>query len=204
MQRAVRTLVLALMSAALIGSCGDDDSDTPSNASAAGGSKGSADKGGAGDAGDKATTGTSGRGAPNSGGDTTTNTGAQSAPVKCGSTMCMPPAFPGGFITACCADETTSTCGTAMQGGACATPSMGDARCPTITVMGAFMLPSCCATNGMCGLDASMFGMPGCIDLAAAAAQAMSMGGGSTDIPAPRSCDGDSDAGAHGDADAGM
>jgi hypothetical protein len=62
--------------------------------------------------------------------------------------------------------------------------------------MGFIMLPSCC-TNGQCGIDASMFGMPGCIDLASASQQAAGMGmAAGITLPAPQACGADIDAGA--------
>jgi hypothetical protein len=104
-----------------------------------------------------------------------------------------------GFISACCVDAASSTCGTSAMGGACAKPVPSDPRCPGLDVMGFIMLPSCC-TQGQCGIDASMFGMPGCVDLASAAKQAASMGmSGGVQLPAPRACD-DTDAGAESDA----
>ena len=99
-----------------------------------------------------------------------------------------------GFITPCCADEATSTCGTSIMGNACSKQSEGDPRCPSIQAMGLFTIPSCCTPGNMCGIDASMFGFGGCTDLASAAMLSQMMGSGG-DIPAPRACDGPADAG---------
>ena len=127
-----------------------------------------------------------GRTAGRSGGAGTGQVGS----VKCGTATCTSNPQAMGFITACCADEGTSTCGTSMMGGACAKPIAGDPRCPSVS--GVISLPSCCDQNGMCGIDPSMFGMPGCVELGAAAERAMmSMQGMGFNImfPAPRACD---------------
>jgi hypothetical protein len=164
------------------------DAGPDSDAGNAGGKGGRGGAGGGGTGGRKSTTGTA---------------GSSSDAVKCGSMMCQSPAGAMGFITACCADEKTSTCGTSAMGGTCAVPSAGDPRCPKVEVMGfGITLPSCCTAQGQCGLDASMFGMPGCIDLATAATQAASMGMGmGGPLPAPRGCaDTGADAGSANDA----
>lgn len=123
-------------------------------------------------------TGSSGRGAAGS----TDTTG-----ITCGSTTCMPPE--GGGLTACCLDPFSSTCGTSKAGGMCGTAQVtGDPRCPAVDIMMGVMLPSCCTDDGKCGIDATMFGMPGCVDLATAAEMAKSMGGASLTFPEPRAC----------------
>ena len=188
-----RLVVLALIIAAFgvttLQGCGDDaDDDSPTDAGSAG-KGGSGGGGGRGGAGGRSGAGTSGGGSGSSGTD-----------VKCGSATCTSPGgMFGGFATACCADTATSTCGMSVMGAPCAKPATGDPRCPGLTVMGAIMLPSCC-TMGLCGIDASMFGMPGCVDLKTAAERSSMMGGSGTMIPAPRACDA-ADAGA---ADAGI
>jgi hypothetical protein len=112
--------------------------------------------------------------------------------VACGSTTCSTNPLLAGFVDACCADPTQGVCGMSSMGAACSAPAVSDPRCPGVDFMGAFMLASCCAVGGQCGIDASMFGM-GCIGLADASA----MGGGGIGIlPAPRACDAaDADAG---------
>jgi hypothetical protein len=122
--------------------------------------------------------------------------------VTCGSETCEAPAGAMGLIVACCADEAMSTCGTSFMGNACAAPGENDPRCPPLEIMGGFfMLASCCTDDDQCGIDASMFGRPGCVDLATAAEQAEMMGGGSgVELPEPRSCSGDTDAGSDDDA----
>ena len=162
--------------------CGDDDGDTHDDAGAAG----KAGKGGA-----------SARSTAGQGGAGSAAPIEPATSVKCGSMTCEASSLAMGFITPCCADEAASTCGTSIMGGACSVPSAGDARCPSIQAMGLFTIPSCCTPGGMCGIDASMFGFPGCTDLATAAMQSQMMGSGS-DIPAPRACDGS------GAADAGI
>jgi hypothetical protein len=178
-------LALALLWLGVLGfvACGDDDS-SESDCDAGSQDGGSAGKGGA-----SGKAGAGGSGA--AGGGTTPSAGA----VKCGSATCEAPAAAMGFISACCADEATSTCGmTSLMGGQCTMPGKTDPRCPAISAMG-FMIPSCCTAQGMCGVDASMFGFGGCTDLESAAKQSM---GGST-IPAPRRCD-EADGGADSDA----
>jgi hypothetical protein len=74
----------------------------------------------------------------------------------------------------------------------CVPPPTPDPTCPKVSVLN-MNLTSCCASNGMCGLDASILGM-GCIDLAAAMAATM----GLIPIPAPVKCGGVVDAGEDG------
>ena len=68
------------------------------------------------------------------------------------------------------------------------TPPAPDPRCPTVTAALPIPLVSCCATNGMCGLDASMLGM-GCVDFAGVRASPF---GALLMVPDPVSCDGSS------------
>jgi hypothetical protein len=175
-RRSPRALSAAWICLAALAACSGDDA----NATDAGPSAGKSGGGGSHAGHGGSTAGRSGSGAAGS---------SQAGGVKCGSMMCMASGPAAGFIDACCADEATSTCGTSIMGNPCSKPVADDPRCPGVNVMGFIMLPSCCAQNGMCGIDASMFGMPGCVDLATAAKQAMSMGGGA-DLPAARACDG--------------
>ena len=125
--------------------------------------------------------------------------------VQCGTAMCVSPAGGFGFITACCASEGTSTCGTTAPSGECVKPSAGDPRCPALNFRGLISVPSCCTEMGQCGLDGTMFAMPGCRDLASASAQASAMFAIGVSIPEPRPCDPVS--AAHADAgseDAGL
>lgn len=130
--------------------------------------------------------------------DGTSSNASFAMAVRCGAKMCT---SPGGFAAACCADEKTETCGMSFMGGRCSLPEPGDERCPG--VMGLVTLPSCCTADGMCGINASMFGMPGCIELGAAATRAQMTSASA--FPKPRACDGlpvsDGDAGM--DADGG-
>jgi hypothetical protein len=60
--------------------------------------------------------------------------------------------------------------------------------CPVIDFGILLMLPSCCTSKGMCGVDVSSVGGPSCLDLASAAARAR-MAGASAVFPAPQACD---------------
>ena len=176
-----RLALIALVFAAFAYGCGDDDAPGDDETAPDSGTPGAGGSGGAG--------GSSGSGGAGSGG----SGGAQATAVTCGTATCEAPAAAMGFIAACCADDATSTCGTSIMGGPCGGASEGDPRCPGLDGMGFFMLPSCCTDDSQCGIDASMFSMPGCIDLETAAEQAAMMGM-SVDIPSPQSC-GDADAG---------
>lgn len=112
--------------------------------------------------------------------------GAGPKTAPCGSKNCEPPAE--GTAEACCMDAFSSTCGFMLPGGMCAPSVLGDPRCPSVSVGGGIMLPSCCTDDGQCGIDATMFGMPGCVDLASAAERAKTMGGGMIMFPEPRAC----------------
>ncbi len=145
------------------GGCGSDDAEEPA--------KGGTDSGG------------SGRAAGGGG------SGSAEKAIMCGTLECQPPE-PAGDLTACCLDPFTSTCGTARAGGPCGmAQASGDPRCPSVDIMGGAILPSCCNQEGKCGIDATMFGSMGCVELSAAAEMAKSMGGGSLTWPAPRSCE---------------
>jgi hypothetical protein len=95
--------------------------------------------------------------------------------IPCGTKRCTMPE--DSMVEPCCRDAFASECG--MRGGfggdACVAIVAMDARCPAV-MTGPIMLPSCCdeATN-MCGINAEMFGMPGCIELGMAAQRAMDM-----------------------------
>lgn len=117
------------------------------------------------------------------------------ASVACGSKSCVAPG--GGFASPCCVDSETETCGMSFMGAGCSAPEPGDERCPSL--MGFVTLPSCCTPEGMCGISAAMFGMPGCIELSEAVSRAQMSSASS--FPAPRSCDGASSA---ADGDAGL
>jgi hypothetical protein len=187
-------LIVVMLGAFALEGCGDDADD--GGGVGGGGAAGAGGTGGSGGVGVGVGVGVGGGGGSGRGG----TGGGQAATVMCGSSTCQSPAAAMGFITACCADVTTSTCGTSAMGGPCAEPVDGDPRCPGVDVMGFIMLPSCC-TDGQCGIDASMFGMPGCIDLATAAERAAMMGmGAGIGVPAPQACGADADAGMEDDA----
>ena len=174
---ATRSFFLVLIAFCLcltaLAACGDDDSSTPDAGTSTGGKSGSGGKG---------TAGSSGGGAA-----------GQPGIVKCGSMTCTASpaaALLGTGATPCCADQTTSTCGMTAQDGSCMKPVESDPRCPSVNIMGFIMLPSCCSDGGQCGINAAMFGMPGCVELAQAAMLAGSMGGGGlVALPAARACD---------------
>jgi hypothetical protein len=147
--------------------------------------------------------GGSGRGGTGGGsGGASGAAGRPATTIQCGASVCESAA--NSFARACCADEASSTCGTSVTGGRCTKPVTGTRGCPTFNVAGILMLPSCCTSKGMCGIDASMLGGPGCQDLATAADRAR-MAGASVDFPAPRVCDDiDADAGTETEADASL
>jgi hypothetical protein len=155
LSRTTWTMIVLVLSAGVAGGCGDDKSDSGSEAGAGGTSR--AGTGGA---------------------------GAKTEP--CGSKNCEPPE--DGTAEACCMDSFSSTCGFKMPGGACAPAIVGDPRCPSVSVAAGITLPSCCTDDGQCGIDATMFTMPGCVDLATAAERAKTMGGGMISFPEPRAC----------------
>ena len=202
MDRRIAAWILVMSSVVAVVSCGDDDSDEGdqpkgTNTPVAGASGTAA--GGAGKSGGPAATSSAGSSSP---GGLTTNPG-QIATLQCGSATCV--SSPFGGSAACCADEGAGACGT-MQGSECVKAAADDPRCPGINFMGFLMLPSCCDPKGLCGIDTSSVGMPGCIDLASAAERAQSMGGGSgiIEFPTPRRCDGEApDATDAGTDDAG-
>ena len=194
----------AMLAVAAIAGCGDDDSEvTDAGASHAGtgassgkgGNGGAGARGGAGgSAGRSGSGGAGGRGAAGRSGGTTP------ASVKCGTATCESPAAAMGFIIACCFDEKISKCGQSIMGRPCGAAVDADPRCPSLAIMSMGLLPdlpSCCTPEGQCGINAAMFGMPGCMDLATASQQAEMMGAGIT-LPAPRPCS-DADGGV-GDA----
>jgi len=184
------SLLMLALGGALTPGCGDDDS------SGAGGEAGTsgAPSGGTGDDGGEGGGGGSSGAGPVAGATAT-------APVECGSATCQSPAAAMGFMTACCFDAASSTCGASFMGNACSVPPEPDPRCPSVDVGGGFlMLASCCTADGRCGIDASQFNQ-GCVELAAAEAGAMMQGGAfMIDFPEPRACD-DGDGAV--DADAG-
>jgi hypothetical protein len=169
--------------------CGDDNSGDPepdTKTSPDAGKGGNQSGGSGGRAGSAAT-----------GGNSSAGPGPGPGPagsVECGSKTCTAPG--GGFVSACCADAETETCGMSLMGAGCSVPEPGDARCPS--VMGFVTLPSCCTDDGMCGINAAMFGMPGCIELSEAASRAQMSSASS--FPEPRRCDA---SGTSADADAG-
>ncbi|HKP62777.1 MAG TPA: hypothetical protein VJV78_38840, partial [Polyangiales bacterium] len=117
---------------------------------------------------------------------------APPTPVECGDTVCEAPPF----LRACCLDEAKGTCGIA-SGNRCTPPPTPAEGCPTLDFPGFFTLPGCCTSRGMCGIDATMFGAPGCLDLATAAERARNAGA-TAPFPSPRPCD-EADAGVEGD-----
>ena len=163
--------------------CSNSDGGTSANDQGVGGfvsaSGGSVGQGGI--------VGASGFGGTSGAGGTTPGSGGMTAmPVQCGSNLCQPgqplvPGFPGA--AACCVDATMGTCGTVGLTGACAAPIPSDPRCSS-PIPG---LSSCCINND-CGIDGTMFGMPGCVDTSMFASNPMfSMFGG---LLMAKHCDG--------------
>lgn len=136
-------------------------------------------------------------------------------PVPCGMSTCYPPPNPlsgliGGLgvmapialpmAMACCVDESTGTCGTAMAAGAtCEVRATPDARCPSVGLgaLGAAagglgglagnLAGGCCTTAGQCGLDGMLFGR-GCVDNAEVGTMLGALGSFLT-LPPPMPCD---------------
>ena len=134
-------------------------------------------------------------------------------PVPCGSNTCSPPpnplsgllgglggmALPTGFLptpVACCAEESTGTCGTAaMAGAACEIRATPDSRCPGLSLgaLGAAagglanLAGGCCTPSGQCGLDGMIFGR-GCVDNSEVGSMLGPLGG-FVMLPTPRACD---------------
>ena len=204
--------VLALC-CAVAAACGDDDSgavidDGGTDAGArndaghstdtrrtegTGGTGGNISSGGTG--GNIISSGTGGKiGSSGTGGSTTP------ASVACGANTCAA----SMFATACCADALAGTCGVMMTGGgACVTPAKVDPSCPTVSFAGIGTMGSCCAANGMCGLDGSAFGQA-CVDFEMLRSGLSTLGNLITLPPAQRCGDSEGDAGTHnGDQDAG-
>jgi hypothetical protein len=189
-------MVALMFCGAIASGCGDDD-DSGNKADDGGPA---AEDGGEKDAGGGGAPGSGGR-SGGTGGMTMTAMG-----VKCGSTTCMSPTaglmIPGvGGGAPCCVDDANGTCGTMMQ-GMCMPPPPVDPSCPTIMIPILGMMGSCCADNGMCGLDGSILGM-GCVDYEMVTSSLGILGGVIT-LPAPQDCGDDGDAGMmSGDLDAG-
>lgn len=165
-----RFLLWGAMVCALSGfACGDDEGSDTTGASR-------------GDAG-ASTTEAGGRTATRDGAGSSSVAPGGMSSVACGSKTCTAPG--GGFAMACCVDAETETCGTSFMGAGCSVPDPGDTRCPS--VMSLVTLPACCTDDGMCGINAAMFGMPGCIELSEAASRAQMSSAAS--FPEPRRCD---------------
>jgi len=176
-------LLRAVLGALLIAACGDDaipDGKPTALATGTAGRQGAA-----------AASGGNSDTAPASAGSDAWFPGGLPPPllVACGTALCASPVAGFGFITACCADEATSTCGTTTPSGGCMKPPAGDPRCPALNFRGIISVPSCCTADGACGLDGAMYGMPGCTDLASASARANAMRILGVSVPEPRPCD---------------
>lgn len=125
-------------------------------------------------------------------------TGGTSVPemrIPCGQNSCAP--NPLG-LTACCADQKAGICGT-MMGSSCSTGPTVDPSCPSVMIPVAGKVGSCCADNGMCGLDGSLFAM-GCVDYRSLTSSLGVLGGVLT-LPPEQSCgESEGDAGPGEDA----
>lgn len=172
MRRAVPALVSVLLCVAALTGCGDDDGDESVDGSVRDGSVDSGDGGGT--AGKRANAaGAGGRTAPRAG-----------SGGKSGS---------GGTAGEHTGESGAGGRGAAGSGGAGDTaeptsPVRDGEGCPKLTFPGLFTLPACCTSKHMCGVDTSMFGGPGCLDLATAAERAR-MSGATVIFPAPRACE---------------
>jgi hypothetical protein len=218
MGRRVRWAVVALLlEAAALSGCGDDDALEDRDRSAdAGPRDGSGDSGGdpvaahgggpggagagadgagadgadvrGGAGGSAADGGTAGRRAadPESAGAGAGGESPREPAIQCGDAACEP--LPDGFVRACCADASTGSCGLSVIGGPCTTPRHDDLGCPDVNFGNILVLPSCCTSEGMCGVDTSSVGRLGCLDLESAAERAR-LAGASAAFPAPRACD---------------
>jgi hypothetical protein len=151
MKRWVLWTVMLMLATALTTSCGDDSGDDGPKAGNGGGA---------------------GNGGP------PMKIECNSGEMACGTECCgsSDPAIP-----ACCADDFAGTCGNSVSSFGGGTPACVP-RVPTfegcpslvIPVVG-FMVPSCCTAEKMCGLEGTLFGMPGCTELGEAAMRAMQM-----------------------------
>jgi hypothetical protein len=115
--------------------------------------------------------------------------------IPCGQNSCTATTALG--LPSCCAEG--NVCGT-MMGNTCTLPPKVDPSCPSVTIPVAGDVGSCCADNGKCGLDGSLFGM-GCVDYEALKSSLGVLGGVLT-LPAEQSC-GESERDAGADEDAG-
>jgi len=188
-------MVALMFCSAIAVGCGDDDD-----------SGNTSDAGDSGSAGEDAGNDGGGGGAPGTGGRTGGTGGMTmtAMPVKCGTSMCQSPGgglIPPGFLAAaCCADEAKNQCGS-MMGGMCKPPPPVDTSCPSIMIPVVGSVGSCCAGNGMCGLDGSLLSM-GCVDYEMVKS-ALGVLGGVITLPEAQKCgDMDQDAAAMGDLDA--
>jgi hypothetical protein len=195
---------LVLSAGATIMTCGDDDADsgdgTSSNRDSGPGGGGNRDSGTSTGGGrmDASTSGNHDGGTSNNGGTSGGNggTGGDDEPnmssdedagadEPCGAVVCEAPE--------CCVDPFASLCG-AKLGRACLMPppetAGSDPRCPSVSIMGIFSIPSCCTDDGQCGIDAAMFG-GGCVSYEEAEMGAQMMGAppGAIPWPEPQSCD---------------
>jgi hypothetical protein len=100
----------------------------------------------------------------------------------CGAVTCIDPE--------CCADPFQSLCGVGA-GRACLMPPpenvTEDPRCPSFAIA-SYSFPSCCTTDGDCGLAVQMAGIP-CLELSQFKMAAESMGAPpDIGIPDPQKC----------------
>ena len=149
MDRRVLWTVMLILGTALNVSCGDDSD---------GG-------GGAGTSGGKAGTAPDGK-----------KIECETNEMVCGEKCCGQ--GPGQMAPACCSDPFEGVCGMSVSvfgsTPACIKQVASVSGCPPLSV-GPISIPSCCTPEKMCGLDASLFGMPGCTELGEAQRRAMQM-----------------------------
>jgi hypothetical protein len=112
---------------------------------------------------------------------------AAAGPVACGTAMCTAPMIPASVglppvAAPCCVDPAMGTCGFTMKSsGMCLAPPPVDPECPP----GPMGQKGCCLANGMlCGIDVTLFGIPGCFNHVESLA--LDLG----EMPVPTRCDG--------------
>jgi hypothetical protein len=186
-----------------LAACGDDKEETPAGgAGGAGGESGSSGASGAGEGGTSGAGegGTGGGGSGGTGGTGGTG-GMMAEPVVCGGETCGVPS--NTRLRACCVAE-TDECGEMVPGGIfgpCAVPVDPHPDCES-TMLGTFVIPSCCTAEGRCGIASMRFFDEPCTSIedivALAAGDGGTADGGAEDggtgsplgdnLPAPATC----------------
>jgi hypothetical protein len=159
-----------------LAACGSDDKEeTPAGAGGSGGSSGSSGAGDGGTAGG-GTGGTAGGGTGGTGG----TGGMMAEPVVCGGETCATPS--NNRLRACCVED-TDVCGEMIIGGffgRCAVPVEPHPDCESASIM-SFTVPSCCTTEGRCGISFAQVFMEPCTSIEDLLALAADAGAGEGD-----------------------